>query len=104
MKGIGLRDFGSVLQGIVVVDFYSVGCRGCAPMERELIAMESRHKSIKFYKVNVEIERSLAGQMNIMGLPTVIVFDGSKQLGRFSGTPGEAGVVEKRILELVGSR
>ncbi len=70
----------------VVVDFWAPWCgpcRGMAPIfARAAKELEPR---VRFAKVNVDEEPSIAGRYGIRGIPTLIVFDHGKVVKQQAG-------------------
>lgn len=63
----------------VLVDFWASWCGPCmmlAPIIEEIA--EENEGTIKVCKVNVDEEAELAGQFNIMSIPTVLAFKDGK--------------------------
>ncbi len=86
---IGDDDFQSVVLESdipVLVDFWAPWCQPClmmAPVVDEL-AGEYEGK-VKFVKLNTDDNRDIAIKYGIMGIPTVKIFKGGKEVGSVSG-------------------
>ena len=70
-----------IREGFVLVDFYADWCGPCkalAPILEEL-------DDIKVLKVNTEDHTDLAVSFGVMSIPTLILFQDGKQLGKTVG-------------------
>jgi thioredoxin 1 len=70
----------------VLVDFWAEWCRPClmlAPTVAE-IAREQAGK-VKFVKLNVDENPNAAGQFNIRGIPTLLLFKGGQVADQLVG-------------------
>ncbi|MDI6716304.1 MAG: thioredoxin [Actinomycetota bacterium] len=80
----------------VLVDFWAPWCGPCvvvAPVVEDLARQYS--DKLKFAKINVDNNQRLAGQYNIRGIPTFIVFVNGEAKKRFMGSmPKERFIVE----------
>ncbi len=60
--------------GIVFVDFWATWCGPCKMFGPIYEAMSDEHSDIVFGKVDIDAERELADSMQIMSVPTLMVF------------------------------
>lgn len=58
----------------VVVDFYADWCHPCHALGPELEKLASRFADVDFVKVDVDAHPTIAVDLGIMGVPTVIRF------------------------------
>lgn len=72
--------------GVVLVDFWAEWCPPCKMLGPVLDTI-SKEKAgiIKIAKVNTEIAPDLSRQFQISSIPTLILFENGKMLGRTSG-------------------
>lgn len=81
--------------GYSVIDFWAPWCGPCQRMGPEFdSASKEMAGKAKFAKVNVDDNQELAGQFNIMGIPTMIIFNNGKEVHRVSGTMSKAQIVQ----------
>lgn len=76
----------------VLVDFYAQWCGPCqmaAPI-LEKLAQEYAGR-VKIVKVDVDQNRELVQQYQVMSIPTVVVFKNGQEVERKVGFPGETG-------------
>jgi len=72
---------------LVVIDFYADWCAPCKLMSPIVDSLSRKFKNkIKFVKINVEKEESIAKKYNVMSLPTFLLLDDGVELERFSGS------------------
>jgi thioredoxin 1 len=73
-------------KGKVLVDFWASWCGPCqmlAPIIEEL--GEELKDKLKIGKVDVDAEPALAGQFNVSGIPSVLIFDNGKLIETIVG-------------------
>lgn len=70
----------------VLVDFYSDSCVPCKQLSPVLGDLEEEYEDkIRIYKVNVNYEEALTAEYQVMGAPTLILFQDGKVKGKRSG-------------------
>ena len=80
----------------VVVDFWAQWCGPCKMMAPvfEKLAGQFEGK-VTFAKVDVDENQQYAGQFGIRGIPTLVVFDGGKEVNRIVGFAPESQIRAK---------
>jgi len=69
----------------VVVDFYADWCGPCKMMAPVIDELANENSNIKVCKVNVDDNRELAINYNIMSIPTIIIFKNGNIGKKFIG-------------------
>ncbi len=80
----------------VLVDFYADWCAPCrrlAPVIDELA--EEYNGDMRFVKVNVDDNASLAVQFGVQSIPTLIFFKGGQQVAKTVGAPPKPRLVQE---------
>ncbi|MFT4413233.1 thioredoxin family protein [Fredinandcohnia humi] len=60
-------------EGVTLVDFYATWCNPCKMLMLQLEQLE-QEENVKILKVDVEEGPELAGQFEVMSVPTLIFF------------------------------
>ena len=76
----------------VLVDFYADWCGPCRRMSPILDEFARENQNIKVVKVNVSHGGAILGRYGIRGLPTLIVFQGGREIRRGVGARTKAGL------------
>lgn len=76
----------------VLVDFYADWCGPCRMMSPILDEFARENPNIKVVKVNVSNGGAILGKYGIRGLPTLIVFQGGREIKRGLGARTKAGL------------
>ncbi len=87
----------------VLVDFYADWCPSCrrlAPVIDELA--EEYEGDLRFVKVDVDDNSSLAVQFGVQSIPTLIFFKGGHQVAKTVGAPLKPRLVQE-IARVLGS-
>ncbi|MEN8222921.1 MAG: thioredoxin family protein [Acidobacteriota bacterium] len=82
-------------QGNVIIDFSSPGCAPCKkvpPLLTEIIN-ENKEKQISAYEVDVTESPGIAMKYFVLGVPTIIVFNGGDELARFNSVPSKEKII-----------
>lgn len=79
---------------ISVLDFWAPWCVPCRRMSKifEEVSNElgkDSLRAVRFFKVNVDAEPSLADRFGVTNLPTVIALSGQRPISRFMGNSKE---------------
>lgn len=70
----------------VLVDFWATWCGPCQMLGPELAKLAQEQEGvIKVCKINVDEEEDLAGQFNVMSIPTMLVFKNGQQTAKKIG-------------------
>ncbi len=74
-----------------ILYFTATWCQPCKIFGPE---MEKVGNQYKVHKIDIENEPTLVDKYGIMSVPTVVVFDGYEELGRFVGARTEQWVLD----------
>lgn len=89
IRTVAAREFPQLVlnaRGPVAVEFMSYGCVHCRAIEPVLQQVAETVKSqVTIYRVNIAVEQELAGDSDISGTPTFIMFLNGKEVGRVEG-------------------
>lgn len=72
------KDFNEqvlLADGKVVVDFWAPWCGPCKAVAPEIQKLADKHGGVTFVKVNVDEAPGVAGRYNVMGIPTIGMFE-----------------------------
>ena len=76
----------------VLLDFWATWCGPCRMLSPIVDEAEER-SDIKVGKVNVDEQPELAGQFDVMSIPTLLVFENGKLVNRAVGARPKSGVL-----------
>ena len=76
------QNFKELIKDKILVDFYANWCGPCKMLAPELERVES---DIKVVKIDVDEFEELAREYGVMSIPTLILFENSKEIKRNIG-------------------
>jgi glutaredoxin-like YruB-family protein len=90
MKTISQNEFKQEVRefkGVVLIDFYANGDESCKTLFTLLQEMSeaNRDPHVKYLKINVETERTIAQMLDVQNIPTVAVFKDGRFISRWVG-------------------
>jgi len=82
-------SFNTVLKNagksLVVIDFYADWCGPCKRLAPSLEKLAAQKTTVRFYKVNVDINEETAREQNIEAMPTILFFKDGKKIHQVVG-------------------
>jgi len=101
IKTIKMSNFNSLIKSDkpVLIDFFATWCGPCkmlGPILKEV--KDTLGDRISILKIDVDKNQQIAAQYQVRGVPTMILFQNSKQLWRQSGVLNKEDII-KIILE-----
>ena len=73
----------------VLVDFWASWCGPCRMLAPIIEKIADKHPEIKFCKINVDEETSLAQKFQIVSIPTLVAFKNGQQVNSGVGLRSE---------------
>ena len=77
----------------VLLDFWATWCGPCRMLSPIVDEVAEERGGIKVGKVNVDEQPELAGQFDVMSIPTLLVFENGKLVNRAVGARPKSGVL-----------
>lgn len=77
----------------VLIDFWASWCGPCRMLSPIVDEVAEERGDIKVGKVNVDEQPELAGQFDVMSIPTLLVFENGKLVNRAVGARPKSGVL-----------
>lgn len=79
--------------GKVFIDFYADWCGPCRMM-MPIVEELSEEVDAKFVRINVDVNEEIARQFGVMSIPTFIVMEKGKELGKKIGSSPKEELLE----------
>ena len=81
------KQFLEILKGntLVVVDFTATWCGPCQRIAPQFAELDAQYKSIKFIKIDVDVNNETATTMGIHAMPTFLLFINGTQVDDLVG-------------------
>ena len=76
-----------------LVDFYADWCGPCKMMSPIIDKIAEENENILVGKLNVDEAQDIAGQYNVMSIPTIIIFKDGKEYKRFVGVTSKDNII-----------
>lgn len=83
----------------ILVDFYANWCGPCKQLIPRLESIQHEYANVKFVKIDVDQNMDGSIKYGIRAVPTVMIFDGDKELFRTSGVKTD--VEYKQVLNIL---
>ena len=77
----------------VLLDFWATWCGPCRMLSPIVDEVAEERGAIKVGKVNVDEQPELAGQFDVMSIPTLLVLENGKLVNRAVGARPKSGVL-----------
>lgn len=85
VKKVTKQEFEANKSGLALVDFYADWCGPCRMVGPIVEQLSDEIKGVEFYKINVDEENELAGELQIHSIPTIILFQNGQPIDRIVG-------------------
>ena len=82
-------------ESLVVVDFHADWCGPCKVLSPILEELDDEIEGVEFVKLDVDQHPQIAGQNQVMGVPTVVILKDGEVKDRFVGVQPKEVIKEK---------
>ena len=79
----------------VVIDFHATWCGPCKVLSPILEELDDEIEGVEFVKLDVDQHPQIAGQNQVMGVPTVVILKDGEVKDRFVGVQPKEVIKEK---------
>ena len=91
---LDLSNFDQVIsaENPTLVDFWAEWCGPCKMMHPVFESLSKKYTSIKFARVNVDLNQNLAMRFGVQSIPTFMMFKSGKMVDKMMGAVGAPGI------------
>ena len=97
VKEINAEEYSEIVNSSnpVVIDFHATWCGPCKVLSPILEELDSEIEGVEFVKLDVDQHPQIAGQNQVMGVPTVVILKDGEVKDRFVGVQPKEVIKEK---------
>ena len=97
VKEINAEEYSEILKSSnpVVIDFHATWCGPCKVLSPILEELDDEIEGVEFVKLDVDQHPQIAGQNQVMGVPTVVILKDGEVKDRFVGVQPKEVIKEK---------
>ena len=97
VKEINAEEYSEILNSSkpVVIDFHATWCGPCKVLSPILEELDDEIEGVDFVKLDVDQHPQIAGQNQVMGVPTVVILKDGEVKDRFVGVQPKEVIKEK---------
>jgi len=97
VKEINAEEYSEIINSSnpVVIDFHATWCGPCKVLSPILEELDNEIEGVEFVKLDVDQHPQIAGQNQVMGVPTVVILKDGEVKDRFVGVQPKEVIKEK---------
>ena len=97
VKEINAEEYAQIMNSSspVVIDFHATWCGPCKVLSPILEELNDEIEGVEFVKLDVDQYPQIAGQNQVMGVPTVVILKDGEVKDRFVGVQPKEVIKEK---------
>ena len=97
VKEINAEEYSEIVNSSnpVVIDFHATWCGPCKVLSPILEELDDEIEGVEFVKLDVDQHPQIAGQKQVMGVPTVVILKDGEVKDRFVGVQPKEVIKEK---------
>ena len=97
VKDINAEEYSEIVisSNPVVIDFHATWCGPCKVLSPILEELDDEIEGVEFVKLDVDQHPQIAGQNQVMGVPTVVILKDGEVKDRFVGVQPKEVIKEK---------
>ena len=97
VKEINAEEYSEIVNSSspVVIDFHATWCGPCKVLSPILEELDDEIEGVEFVKLDVDQHPRIAGQNQVMGVPTVVILKDGEVKDRFVGVQPKEVIKEK---------